>query len=102
MINISLFKNKESFYNLLYKKFRSDIGMWESKYCFAGFIYFYYYSIRVGDTIVSEKTIFQKRKDKAKYLGCYETDIVINAKDLKEDYNNNKWNVPVNKKLTLQ
>ena len=101
MIAISLFKSKESYYNELYKKYRSDIGMWESKYLFAGFIVFYYYSIRVGNNLITESTIIQKKPKKAKYIKCYETDIIIGEKELKEDYKNNKWNIPTNKKLVI-
>lgn len=101
MIAISLFKTKESYYKELHKKYRSDLGMWESKYLFAGFIVFYYYSIRIGGNIITESAVMQKKSKSANYIGCYETDIIIGEKELKEDYKNNKWNIPTNKKLVI-
>ncbi len=82
------------------KRYREDIGLWEEKIRFLWIFYYYKYSIW-GEIIPGQLweriTFFKKKKKQAKYFEFTPLPpITIGKQELKDRYQNNKWNVPIN------
>lgn len=85
------------------KKYREDLNLWEERKLILLLIPFYKYSIWKDGKTRTQYSFLKKRKTSAKYLKCTELPLVsVDAKEFQEKYQNNKWLIPINKKLKLE
>lgn len=85
-----------------YKLFRLDLGWWESEMILLWAIRFYKYEVFVhGETLTHVSLRIRKRKQ-AKYFHFKELPkIKIGKKEFDEQYNGNRWLIPLNFELDL-
>lgn len=86
-------------YQIGQKRWREDLGLYESVYVFMG-IKYYYYRVFKGDLIIEFKTLFQKPNPV--YIDKPTITVPkIGRKVFEQEYKGNKWAIPVNYELDL-
>lgn len=78
---------------MIEKRFRSDLGMWESRHLLFGFIVLYKYALFQERT---QTRIFFS-KPNATYIDCTPTiKLKITQEEFQKGYDGNKWSLPIN------